>query len=203
MTGRLSAIIGVFLLALGGYILVVANAAQTAPTAPPVLSPLPVATVAVSASPPVRTSEPVAGPASRVMADGYRVQIPRLRIDLPIREGDLARDIERQQTPEDFAFHLPDTAIPGQGSNAYFYAHARTGMFLSLWQAREGDLVYISTPDGRALKYVVSEVHPRVRFDDLVWIEPTAAERLTLQTSTGPNPRDPRFVVIAVPVPGG
>jgi hypothetical protein len=27
----------------------------------------------------------------------------------------------------------------------------------------------------------------------------STTERLTLQTSTGPNPRDPRFVVVALP----
>jgi len=42
-------------------------------------------------------------------------------------------------------------------------------------------------------------VHPRVAPDDVSWVQPTATERLTLQTSTGPDPSDPRFVVIAVP----
>ena len=95
--------------------------------------------------------------------------------------------------------HLPGSAIPGDGSNTYIYAHARPGMFLSLWNAREGDEVLIVTPDGRALHYVVSEVHPRVDPNDVSWVARTPAERLTLQTSTGPNPNDPRFVVVAVP----
>jgi sortase (surface protein transpeptidase) len=72
-------------------------------------------------------------------------------------------------------------------------------MFLSLWNAKPGDIVFVSTPDLRALKYVVAEVHPRVAPDDVSWVQPTATERLTLQTSTGPDPGDPRFVVIAVP----
>jgi len=74
-------------------------------------------------------------------------------------------------------------------------------MFLALWSARAGDVVYISTPDLRALNYVIDEVHPRVPPDDVSWVLPTATERLTLQTSTGPNPGDPRFVVVAVPAP--
>ena len=130
---------------------------------------------------------------------GYRVQIPRLGIDLPILEGDLGRDTVEQKTPENFAFHLPGTAIPGTGANSYLYAHARTGMFLSLWNVRVGDVVWISTPDGRALKYVVSEIHPRVAPDDVSWTAPSPPDHLTLQTSTGPNPGDPRFVVIAQP----
>lgn len=132
---------------------------------------------------------------------GYRIQIPRLGIDLPVAEGDIARDIDQQKTPESFAFHLPGTAIPGQGSNTYLYAHARTGMFLTLWNARPGDEVFISTPDLRVLKYVIQDVDPRVAPDDVSWVQPTASERLTLQTSTGPNPSDPRFVAVAVPAP--
>jgi sortase (surface protein transpeptidase) len=72
-------------------------------------------------------------------------------------------------------------------------------MFLSLWNARIGDEVWISTPDGRALRYVVSEVHPRVEPSDVSWAARSSTERLTLQTSTGPNPTDPRFVVVALP----
>ena len=133
------------------------------------------------------------------IAMGYRVQIPRLGIDLPIAEGDIARDIEQQKTPESFAFHLPGTAVPGEGSNTYLYAHARTGMFLALWNARAGDAVFISTPDLKVLKYVIQETHPRVAPDDVSWAQPTPGERLTLQTSTGPDPTDPRYVAIAVP----
>ena len=151
---------------------------------------------------PPTTAFPATGaspPGARPIPDGYRVQVPRLRIDLPIKEGDFARDIDNQQTPEHAAFHLPGTRIPGEGSNSYIYAHARTGMFLSLWDARVGDDVIVAAPDGTQLGYVVSEVHPRIPYTEVKWAEPTPSERLTLQTSTGPNPQDPRFVVVAVP----
>jgi len=130
---------------------------------------------------------------------GYRIRIPRLGIDLAIAEGDVGRDTVEQQTPENYAFHLPGTAIPGTGANCYLYAHARAGMFLSLWDARVGDVVSISTPDGRALSYVVTEIHPSVPPEDVSWTVPSPPDRLTLQTSTGPNPGDPRFVVVARP----
>jgi LPXTG-site transpeptidase (sortase) family protein len=161
----------------------------------------------VSASPSLATSvaptpgitiTPTPGAPSPI-ADGYRVKVPRLGIDLPIREGVVQRDVEQQQTPEDFAFHLPGTALPGDIGNSYFYAHARRGMFLSLWDAKVGDLVEITTPDGRSLQYEVSEVRPRVAPTDVSVAQPTTDERLTLQTSTGPSPEDPRFVVIARP----
>ncbi len=129
------------------------------------------------------------------------MQIPRLGIDLPIQEGDITRDIDQQKTPENFAFHLPGTAIFGENGNTYLYAHARVGMFLALWNVREGDLVAISTPAGAVIRYTVREVHRAVPPSDVSPAQPTASERLTLQTSTGPNASDPRFVVIALPAP--
>jgi LPXTG-site transpeptidase (sortase) family protein len=151
----------------------------------------PIASTSASA-PPTPTPLPPIPP-------GYRVQIPRLGIDLAILEGDVARDTVQQQTPENYAFHLPGTGIPGAGMNSYIYAHARRGMFLSLWDARVGDVVWISTPDGRALRYAIAEVHPRVQPNDVSWVAPSVPEQLTLQTSTGPNAGDPRFVVVARP----
>ncbi len=176
--------------------------------ATPVVAPSPSTVVAVTATPlPSPTAlGPSASPSASPTATptpaippGYRVKIPRLAIDLPIAEGDIERDTVRQETPDNFAFHFPGTAIPGDRGNSYIYAHARRGMFLALWSAREGDEVVIVTPDGRDLRYVVREVHPRVEPTDVTWAAPTTTERLTLQTSTGPNPGDPRFVVIALP----
>jgi len=131
------------------------------------------------------------------LPDGYRVALPRLGIDLPVAEGDLDRDATLQQTPVGYAFHYPRSGLPGDGVNCYLYAHARTGMFLSLWNARIGDEVVITKPDGGVLRYVVTEIHPRVPPDDTSWADATPPERLTLQTSTGPYPTDPRFIVAA------
>jgi LPXTG-site transpeptidase (sortase) family protein len=175
-------------------VLLVAGVDPFAGRAPTVAS-APSATATASATPSASATRDPRTP----IAPGYRVQIPRLGIDLPIAEGDIARDIDQQRTPESYAFHLPGTGVPGQGSNTYLYAHARAGMFLTLWDARVGDEVLISTPDRRVLRYVVTEVHPKVAPDDVSWVQPTRSERLTLQTSTGPVPSDPRFVVVAAP----
>lgn len=175
---------------------------MTGPGPAAVGSPTPTAPRPATSTPPASASAAGATPdPSSPIADGYRVQIPRLAIDLPIAEGDIVRDIDQQRTPENFAFHLTGTSVPGRGGNSYFYAHARTGMFLTLWKARPGDEIFISTPDQKALKYVVSEVHPAVAPTDVSWAQPTRDERLTLQTSTGPNPTDPRFVVVALLAP--
>ena len=192
------ALAGTLLLALG-IALIAGGGLPRAGSVAPVALPSPTASAPIA-------SAPIASPASTVEAqptgpipEGYRIQMPRLGIDLPIAEGDVERDVVIQQTPENFAFHLPGTALPGSGSNTYIYSHARRGMFLSLWSAKEGDDVWISTPDRLALRYVVAEVHPRVPPTDVSWVQPTVGERLTLQTSTGPNREDPRFVVIALP----
>ena len=170
-----------------------------APTATQI-SPASVATAPPSAAASIASPAATRDPRAPI-ATGYRIQIFRLGIDLPIEEGDITRDIDQQKTPVNFAFHLPGSAIPGQGGNAYLYAHARTGMFLSLWTAQVGDVVFISTPDLKLLTYVIVDVQPRVAFDDVSVAQPTSREQLTLQTSTGPNPKDPRFVAVAIPAP--
>lgn len=196
MKRDLPVITGLFLVVVGLALMLGMTGAP--PTA--VTSPTPVASR--PAPPTVPPSGAAVTPDPRApIPDGYRIQIPRLAIDLPIAEGDVVRDIDLQKTPENYAFHLTGTSVPGRGSNSYLYAHARTGMFLTLWKARAGDEVFISTPDGKALKFVVSEVHPAVAPADVSWVQPTLGERLTLQTSTGPKSTDPRFVVVALPAP--
>lgn len=200
---KLGAGLATLVLELGAVLLLVSAWPPSAP-----LSRQPaVATASVAASPsPPPTATPSAAPTAVAsptptppIPAGYRIQIARLAIDLEIIEGDVERDTVLQQTPEHYAFHLPGTGIPGTGTNSYIYAHARTGMFLSLWNTRVGDVVVIRTPDGRSLRYVVSEIHPRVPPSEVGWASPTPPDRLTLQTSTGPNPGDPRFVVVALP----
>jgi hypothetical protein len=193
LAGVLLLAVGIALVAGGGL----PRAGSVAPLAIP--SPTASATPAPAASGESPTLSPTPVPTLGPIPDGYRVLLPRLGIDLPIAEGDVERDVVVQRTPENFAFHFPGTAIPGTVGNSYIYAHARTGMFLSLWNARVGDQVSITTPAGVELKFVVTEVHPRVPPADTSWLQPSADERLTLQTSTGPNSGDPRFVVIAAP----
>ena len=188
---RVLAALGLTSLALGLALVFASTGAMPVPA--------PGGTATPAAAAPVAPSASATAAAYRPIPAGYRIQIPRLGIDLAILEGDVERDTVQQQTPESYAFHLPGTVIPGTVGNAYIYAHARRGMFITLWDAAVGDEVLISTPDGRALRYVVSEIHPRVPPGDVVWAVPGGPERLTLQTSTGPGPADPRFVVIARP----
>jgi len=193
LAGVLLLAVGIALVAGGGL----PRAGSVAPIALP--SPTASATPGPTASAGATSVAPTPAATIGPIPDGYRVLVPRLGIDLPIAEGDVERDVVVQKTPENFAFHFPGTAIPGTLGNSYLYAHARQGMFLSLWNARVGDQVSITTPAGSALKFVITEVHPRVPPADTSWLQPTTDERLTLQTSTGPNSGDPRFVVVAAP----
>ena len=135
------------------------------------------------------------------LAAGTRLRIPRLRIDVAIEPGDSTRDIAAQATPASAAYLLPGSAVPGTAGNAYVYAHARPGLFLSLWNTRLGDAITVTAPSGVVRRYVVTEIHPRVAPTDLRYITPSDDERLTLQTSTGSWALSPRFVVVAVRAP--
>jgi Sortase domain len=163
------------------------------------------------ASPTVGASSPTAGAATTPGANGSpaaslppitglgiradRITIARLGIDLPIIDGDGI------DAPIDKAAHFPETGWPDGGTNIYIYAHARAGLFLPLWGAVVGDRVDLTLVDGSTRSYVVDQVLPKVPFDAVEYLQPTATEQLTLQTSTAPDAGAPRFVVIAHPAP--
>lgn len=166
--------------------------------------------VVVLPSPIAPTAQPTAAPVAELPTSkpitiaGSRIAVPRLGIDLPLELGEIARDVPREgyagATPENVAFVFPSSRLPGEGGNTYIYAHARVGMFLSLWGAKLGDEVVIYRPDdGGRRSYRVTLIAPRVNPTDAHWLDPNGEERLTLQTSTGPNPTDPRFIVVAYP----
>ena len=164
----------------------------------PYLDVLPDALPSAPAPSPTATPEP---PRGREIA-GARIVISRLGIDLPLEWGDIGRDVPRSDfagaTPERLALVFPGSALPGAGGNTYIYSHARTGMFISLWSVRAGDVVELRWPDA-SLRYAVQRIVPRVDPSDTSWLDAGGPERLTLQTSTGPNSWDPRFVAIASP----
>ena len=178
-----------------------------APTTPPASAASPAASSPDVLLPETRgTAIPTETP--RVLAvSGLRVVVPRLGIDLPLEVGDTERDVPRPgfdgATPERMALVYPGSRNPGQGGNTYIYAHARAGMFLSLWSAKLGDAVLILRADGSVvLAYQIALIVPRVDPTDTSWLDAQGVERLTLQTSTGPRPGDPRFIVVAYPLAG-
>jgi sortase (surface protein transpeptidase) len=160
-------------------------AASPSPSAEPAA-----AQAAVATPPPTATASP--------LGSGWRIKIARIGIDLPLKDGEAERDITDQATPDGAAYRLAGSALPGTPGNAYIYGHARWAQFIGLWYAHLDDLIVITGP-GTTLYYRVTEIHPRVPTGDITYLLPTVSERLTLQTSSGPNSDDPRFVVIAEP----
>lgn len=134
-------------------------------------------------------------PAQTLHADlpAVGLRIPRLGIEAPILEGDGV------DVPAHAVAHHPGTAWPGEGSNTYLYGHARDGLFGDLWRVRTGDLVEVRLRDGALARYRVSRILPLVEWDDLSVLQPTAGERLTLQTCLWYDLTSPRLVVIAEP----
>ena len=179
----------------------------TAPSARPEFSDLPLVTVAPTATLPLDTGSPTSSATSSATAPpspaptvgvgirADRITIARLGIDLAIIEGDGI------DAPIGKAAHYPGSAWPRAGSNIYIYGHAREGMFINLWQTRVGDTIELDLVDGTSRAYVVTKVLPRVPYDAVQYVRPTATEQLTVQTSTSYYPTAPRFIVIAVPSP--
>ena len=150
----------------------------------------------------IHEAAPAAAPLA--LAD-LRISVPRLGIDLPLAPGVLDRDVPDGRspgnTPEHVALLLPGTSVPGTPGNAYIYSHARRGMFLALWNIKVGDAVLVRSTTGETYRYVVTQVVTRVDPADVSWLAPDGPERLTLQTSTGPAPGDPRFIAVALRSP--
>lgn len=193
---------------------VLSNAPSSAPAGPPVRDAALASATASSAAdafPPIlpetRGPRAVTEAPYVLRLDGLRIAVPRLGIDLPLEVGDPGRDVPRPgfagATPEQVALVYPGSRGPGDGGNTYIYAHARAGMFLSLWNARLGDIVVVARADGSVVRsYRVALIVPRVDPSDTAWLDAQGSERVTLQTSTGPRPEDPRFIVVAYPVAG-
>lgn len=202
--GRIAHIVGIAvvaaaLLGLESSASPAAPVGVPAPTSAPLIEATP-ATVAT----PLPQASPTASPLGRDIT-GARIVIDRLGIDLPLAWGDIARDVPRDDyagaTPERVALVFPGSALPGTGGNTYVYSHARTGMFITLWNVQVGDIVELRWPDA-TLRYSVQRVIRRVSPTDTSWLDPRGPERITLQTSTGPVASDPRFVAVAVPREG-
>ena len=191
---------------------VVLTSVPSSPTGPTVgeVRPAPITPLSADAPPVLPETRGPSAPSESTHAlvlEGLHIVVPRLAIDLPLELGDPGRDVPRPgfagATPEQVALVYPGSRGPGDGGNTYIYAHARAGMFLSLWKAKLGDSVVIARSDGSIVRlYQVGLIVPRVDPADIQWLDGQGVERLTLQTSTGPRPEDPRFIVVAYPVAG-
>jgi hypothetical protein len=162
-------------------------------------------TATADASPSAHTSPSPSSAAGRVAT---RVQVPALRIDLPV--------IKPPGGPSTYplcnvAMYLdvPPLGQPGGGRAIYLYAHAREGMFLPILKASQvndgqkmvGMIVNLYTSDDQLFLYEIVEV--RRHQTDLNDAVHATTEQLWLQTSEGPKGTPGKTQVVAKPLSTG
>lgn len=141
---------------------------------------------------------PESGPSRPARGDVIALlDIPRLRVCVPIVEGDGDAELDRA------AGHLPDTPLPWEPGNAAIAGHRDT-VFRPLARIRAGDVIRVTTPGAR-YDYAVRDTRV-VEPDDLSVLEAGAVPALTLITCypfrfVGPAPQ--RFVVRAERIAAG
>lgn len=123
-----------------------------------------------------------------------RIEIPRLKVRVMIREGD------DEATLRDAVGHIPSTALPGQIGNVALAAHRDT-YFRPLRNIRKNDRIVVSTLHG-AYEYLVQTTQI-VSPSDVSVLKASAPHELTLVTCypfyyIGSAPR--RFVVHATQI---
>ena len=125
---------------------------------------------------------------------GQWIEIPRVSIALPVKDGDGSNHI-----PDWVALHYPGTAAPGAAGNSYIYAHGLWGMFGALLFAKEGqevDLHNYTTGDVQV--FHITKVIGRVKWNDVSLIyQQSGSPLLTLQTCIGADFKTDRWVVEA------
>jgi sortase A len=102
-----------------------------------------------------------------------RLEIPRIHLSAIVVEGD------DEATLEKAVGHLPDTALPWEGSNSVLAGH-RDGLFRPLRDVRAGDVVRLTTPRG-VFSYRVREAFVTGP-DNLGVLAPSDDPELTLVT---------------------
>ena len=136
-----------------------------------------------------------------------RVQIPALRIDLPVI---------KQPDPDypscNVAMYHELFGPPGDPRGTYIYAHARRGMFLALLDASKknngasmlGMLVNVYTNDDMLFLYEVDEVRRHVPASfNLANLLDEGENILWLQTSEGPSHIYPKLMLKATLLSSG
>jgi len=146
-----------------------------------------------------------------------RLSIPSIALDQPIVEvQSQIQTVGGQQVQvwnvADYAVGHNDTsADPGQGGNVVLAGHDdwHGEVFRDLNKVQQGAQILVTTRDGLAHRYVVTDIIYRQeagaplseRLETGKLIEPTADERLTLVTCWPYGVDDHRLIVIAKPSP--
>jgi hypothetical protein len=201
------------LLTAAGVTLVVAgllsytNPAEAGPT--PTATPVAQASPGASPAAPSATPEgsPSASPAFPADRLATRVQIPAMKIDLPI-----IKQPDPAYPSCNVAMYHEAFGPPGDPRGTYVYAHARKGMFLAMLDASKknngaammGMIVDIYTSDDMLFLYEVIEVRRHVPANfNLTKLYDEGTGLLWLQTSEGPNHTYPKLMLKAMLLSSG
>lgn len=185
----------------------------------------PSASAAPSETAPAASASPTTAPTPTPLPPdvvAQQLEIPEVGINVVVQQSQ--DDATDDFPPRDAAYILQGSSQPGQNTNSYIFAHATEALFKPLWNVQLGAEVRILMSDGTVLQYVVTEVRPNVPCPDpdadpalnppdpplalqlhttcdegIFWLQPTAHERITLQTSQGFNRNWGEFVVVAKP----
>jgi LPXTG-site transpeptidase (sortase) family protein len=135
-----------------------------------------------------------------------RIKINSLAVDSPLIYVDEINEDVFQRALRDGVVHYPNTAMPGENGNAYYFGHSSDfpttpgnykTVFALLPHIEIGSVIEVSDPDGQLYRYKV-EVKRPVESDDLsVLNQDESKKQLSLQTSYPVGTFLKRYVVTA------
>jgi LPXTG-site transpeptidase (sortase) family protein len=125
------------------------------------------------------------------------VNIPKVRIDLPVAETKITNDT--WGIAENEASHLSVSARPGEAGPIILYAHNTNNRFGPIRWLHKGDKIEIITADKRIHTYIISE-SIKSSPDQLSIFFKRKSETLYLFTCDGFADLK-RYIIIADPIP--
>ncbi|HSX10009.1 MAG TPA: sortase [Candidatus Saccharimonadales bacterium] len=123
-----------------------------------------------------------------------KISIPSLGINLPIYKATIVNNI--WQTTDYGASYLATSPLPGNKGNSIIYGHNWTSLFGPLQNAKVGQEVIVTYPNGTKKTFVI-EYTSVVSPDQSTILAPSNDQRLTLYTCTGLFDSQ-RFVAVAI-----
>jgi LPXTG-site transpeptidase (sortase) family protein len=131
---------------------------------------------------------------ARTLPKPTRIVIPKVRINLPIGETTVSRNI--WGVYKEGASYLTLSARPGEGGPIIFYAHNTQDRFGPIRWLKTDDDIVIQTDDGKSHTYIIVQTL-EVKPSEMEIFNQTE-ETLILYTCTGFGDLQ-RFVVLAKP----
>ena len=122
------------------------------------------------------------------------ISIKALGISLPIIPATVTNN--HWQTTEAGASYLTSSPLPGEKGNSVIYAHNWRSLFGNLVNAKVGQEVVVTYPDGTKKTFVI-EYTSVVTPSESTILAPSTDKRITLYTCTG-FLDSKRFVAVAV-----